>query len=741
MTEFSKFHNPYDFSNPVLDIDVFAGREKELQEIRYYLEQAKTAPQPINLALLGQRASGKTSLLNITEIEGNLRNFCTVRIDLDEGDAETQFAFFYKLFDGLLLAACEFGAFGGIHGKTYDTYLNVINAYKIPENSSFCPFIFPTQYAKAMSSDNINMSLSDNSYKRDLRAIQKELNKPVLLLFDECNVLSQSRVHLEKIRNIFMNLPGYMLVFTGTPDLFPVIDQIFSPIIRQFKKINIVEFETKEETKDCVRKPLEKLGILPEEIFDVETYRDVSEIHDLSGGRPYEIQLICHFLFRRIQKKQSTKMKLNLSVLEEVRRELENFQDISTRPILSKIRNLNKKQLQALKLLTASCKNANFEQLWTIEYVFNAEINWSRNDLEQEYQYLLKESIIRFHNEGNEIDFNGDDFDKIYAKYLARERKVSLGLSNRPLELLIDMKIDFVKKDIEGLKQIELFLVSSTGNLRNLLWNNMSLNNDDVFDDPALGIPLYKAMLDYRDNETIPVVSVKFDLDWLKVKFWYYPEKPSFINAIDDLIQKLAVIKARTHEINGDLTIELENVKLIPVEILTNKIQELYDEKYKNILTSYHVRKVFIEYLHKNNSKEALFNCELAYYYSSSDIHIQINLSYLFLVNDNVDKAKNLLQTALQNGILDSELLALANYNMGIAEIKSSNVIASLEQINLCIEISQNLECSDRICLCLLIPKINNGQIIFAEVREKDLLEVACEARTNLEYWLKFSEN
>ncbi|MEH2318151.1 ATP-binding protein [Nostoc sp.] len=741
MTEFSKFHNPYDFSNPVLDIDVFAGREKELEEIRYYLEQARTAPQPINLVLLGQRASGKTSLLNITEIEGGLRNFCTVRIDLDEGDAETQFAFFYKLFDGLLLAACELGAFGGIEGKTYDTYLDVINAYKIPDNSSFCAFIFPTQYAKAMSCGNINMSLSDNSYKRDLRAIQKELNKPVLLLFDECNVLSQSRIHLEKIRNIFMNLPGYMLVFTGTPDLFPVIDQIFSPIIRQFKKVNLVEFETKEETNDCIRKPLEKLGIILEEIFDIETYRDVSEIHDLSGGRPYEIQLICHFLFRRIQNKQATRMKLNLSVLEEIRRELENFQDISTRPVLSKIRNLNKQQLQALKLLTASCKNANFEQLWTIEYLFNGEINWSKNVLEQEYQYLLKESIIKLHNQGIEIDFNGDDFDKIYAKYLAREGKVSLSLSNRPLELLIHIKIDFLKKDIEGLKQIELFLVSSTGHIRNSLWNSMSLNNEDVFDDPALGIPLYKAMLDYRNNETIPVVSVKLDLHWLKVKFWYYPEKPNFINAIDEFIEKLAVIKNRIHQINGDLTIELENLKLIPIELLSNKIQDLYHGKYNQILTNYHVQKTFVEYLDKNNSKEALFHGKLAYYYNSSDISIQINLSYLFLVNDDVDKAKELLQKALQNGISDSELLALADYNMGIAEIKSSNLIASLEQINLCIETSQNLECSDRICSCLLIPKINNGQIIFVEVRDKDLLEVACEARTNLEYWLKFSEN
>ncbi|MFM7406965.1 MAG: hypothetical protein ACKO3K_09965, partial [Cuspidothrix sp.] len=215
---------------------------------------------------------------------------------------------------------------------------------------------------------------------------------------------------------------------------------------------HIVEFESKEETKQCIRKPLEKLGILPEEIFDSETYRDVSEIHDLSGGRPYEIQLICHFLFKRLQNKQATKMNLNISVLEEVRKELENFQDISIRPILSKVRNLNKKQLQSLSLLTKCCQKANFEQIWCIEYLFHGESNWTKDSLEKEYQYLLNEKIIKLHNEEKHIDFNGDDFDRIYAKYLAREQKVSLLLSNRPLGFLVDREIDLLRKDIEGLK-------------------------------------------------------------------------------------------------------------------------------------------------------------------------------------------------------------------------------------------------------------------------------------------------
>jgi Cdc6-like AAA superfamily ATPase len=62
--DFSKLHNPFDFANPVIDPKLFAGRKNELEDIEYYLNHAKSAPRAINLALIGDRASGKTSLLN-----------------------------------------------------------------------------------------------------------------------------------------------------------------------------------------------------------------------------------------------------------------------------------------------------------------------------------------------------------------------------------------------------------------------------------------------------------------------------------------------------------------------------------------------------------------------------------------------------------------------------------------------------------------------------------------------------
>ena len=348
---YSELANPYDFANPVTKQTLLVGRSKELDEIKYYLNHAKTAPRPINLAVLGDRASGKTSILNITEIEARNRGFCVARVDLDEGDSHSELAFFLKIFDTTLTEVCSLGGYGGLSGRTYLTYRDMVDAYLVPDDLTFCPFVFPLQYAKAMSANNPHAQLSDTIFKRDLAAIRDETQKPVVIVFDECDVLAQSRVHLEKLRNIFMNTPGYLLVMTGTPALFPLMDDVFSPIVRQFKKISIGPFGETRDTETCIKRPLQDVGEFDlTALFDFDNVDQLEEIHDLTGGRPYEIQLLCHVLFRRVQEGRDSKMVLTLDVLDDLLKELETGQDLTNRPTLNVIRNLEPEALAALRV-------------------------------------------------------------------------------------------------------------------------------------------------------------------------------------------------------------------------------------------------------------------------------------------------------------------------------------------------------------------------------------------------------
>ena len=741
--DLSKLNNPYDFANPVSDVDLFVGRKDELEEIKYYLNHAKTAPRPINIALLGKRASGKTSLLNMCEIEAKKRGFCTVRIDLDEDDAKTQLVFFYKIFDGIFSSVCESGKFEGKVGKTYDTYLDIVYTYKIPEDKTFCPFLFPLQYAKAMGSGNINVPLSDHSYKNDLIKLQSEINCPIVLLFDECNVLANSRVHLEKIRNIFMNTPGYMLVFTGTPDIFPVMDDVFSPIVRQFKKINVGAFKEKEETEGCIKKPLERLGNKVEEIFDFETYIDVNEIHDLSGGRPYEIQLICHMLFRRVQDKRAKKMKLNLSVLEDVRKELETSQDITIRPVLKKILNLKGNQLSAINLLCACDGHATFEQIWTIEYIFNGEKLWRKDSLNKELQYFINEGILK--SEDNIIKFAGDDFDKIYTKYFAREQKIHLNFPEFPLEKFWLIRLKSFLRPIESLSEIIPWFFELNVNINidiNKIYSDMiskSLDDDIFVESPPIIQHLYFLMIKYRDKEAIHIFEITLTFPWLNICSWYYPENPNDTVLINDSLDMLKSIKERVIKIGGDLIVEKKELSIIPIEGIAQKIEKTANEKLRNLLADSHNFNMVNEYIGKSNIEEALFNANLSYRYNSNpEPETSNNLGYIFMSVGDLDKARCLLEKALKNYKETKGLgLALANYNLGILEAKCGNFDEALAKINACIDELKDVYKKERKCGCLLIPRIENSELKYEEVRaQPDLLEIAVGAKKNLENFL-----
>ena len=179
-----------------------------------------------------------------------------------------------------------------------------------------------------------------------------------------------------------------MLVLTGTPDLSLSWTRFSRRSSVSSKKSRSERFKDRGETRDCIRKPLEKIGISDAtEIFDFETYRDVREIHDLTGGKPYEVQLLCHVLFRRVQEKRAKQMKLDLSLLEDVRSELENTQDIQRLPktVYEKIGVHEQTASPALAVLTAG---GNFG-LWTWQFANKyilEMVGWNEEEIMNQFQ-------------------------------------------------------------------------------------------------------------------------------------------------------------------------------------------------------------------------------------------------------------------------------------------------------------------------------------------------------------------
>lgn len=750
--DFAKLHNPFDFANPVIDPQLFAGRKSELEDIEYYLNHAKSAPRAINLALIGDRASGKTSLLNMIEAGAKQRAFCTVRIDLDESDAETQLIFFLKLFDGILTAACKEGAFQGIQGKTYDTYRDMVDAYEIPEDRMFCPFIFPMQYSKAMSKGNNSASVSD-AYRDDISLIQAELKKPIAILIDECDVLTHSRVHLEKLRNIFMNISGFFLVFTGTGAFFPLINDVFSPIVRQFKKINVKPFESENETRDCIEKPLRRLGIQTQDFFDVETYSEIDAIHNLSGGKPYEIQLICHQLFKRVQQGKASRLQLSIDVLDDVLEELKSLQDVDIRPVAQQIRGLTKEELSALGILLFSNKHATFEQVWYLESIFKENTVWTKETLKDKLDLLISKGIINVEN--NILSFSGDDFDKLYCKYYSRKQDAAVSINDLPFSARLRMGIDlYVRKRLpnfdineshhEYMDEVDLEkLVSDFDNQKfEFFEKNIELANI-----------LYRANANNQDLKEFPLIIMSLKSQWEKLQVLYTVENSLHeapLETYQDEFERIFKhIKEKSYESGTEISIKVFLVQTTSLDNVATKVISLNSQRLLSSISSFHMMEMYKCYTELQDLDGAKYHGDLAIHFQPQpdDPGSANNLGYLFVSVGELDKALTLFETANNNLIslpegmpriineLWGNIDALVHYNLGIVYAMKNDFEKSLEYLKTSIDELQSR--GNRKCACLFVPEQVEKDLLFSEVLEPDLLETAKSSMLIIESHMK----
>lgn len=409
--------NPYDFGRPVRDPSLFAGRQKELEEIDYYLELSK-GDQPVyhNLALIGPRSVGKTSLLNMIEHVSKKKGMLAVKVSLNEEISTNEVQFFKEIFDNLVTKGAKKGMFGGIRGKTYKLFRKAIDLLDI---SAEIPFLFGTAYIGLKKGEKT--TLSQQVLIHDLTKVYEEAKKneisTIVLLFDECDLLSKNKTLLQKIRNVFSDLDGYILVFCGTEKMFPDMSDVFSPIPRLFKRIDVTNFHSVNETKDCILKPLTKKE------RKVVNPSSIAEIHQISQGNPYEVQLLSHFIYRQFKERHASNIALNVEALDNILNELDRLRTREHHKVANKIRRLIHPDGLRTVLATLEFPDATVEQLSSF-LVFSELDSVELKDISSRvefYKFMISgfvSSIIKKDDQGC-LSFAGDSFDVLYLKHFA----------------------------------------------------------------------------------------------------------------------------------------------------------------------------------------------------------------------------------------------------------------------------------------------------------------------------------
>jgi tetratricopeptide (TPR) repeat protein len=433
-----KYRNPYDFISPIRDPKLFAGRHGELEEIEYYLKLSKSEkPAYFHFALVGPSFAGKTSFLNIIECTARDSGCLAVKISLNKETVQNDVLFFKEVFDGILTKGAEKGLYGGITGSVYRAYRKVVDRLDTKAEAKI-PFLHGSAYIGFKKKRN--RGISQKVLLHDLEEIRREAQKKhiptLVLLFDEGDLLAHNKVLLQKIRNALMQVEGYVLGFSGTENMFSSMSNVFSPLPRFFKRINVENFQNVKETEECLLKPLNDEE---KRAFDRAC---IGEIHAITHGTPYEINLIAHYMYRKWKEGKNRHIALTSEVFDDVLKEIERFRKGGRFDIASKVKGYGEDLLEvlvsSLEFPHASKKGlAEYLLLEEMETIKPKDIHTKKSMTMDLIRQLKKDHVLS--EEDTKLRFKGGPFDLLYLKYLCASKGVMdtkeffMGSSENPI--------------------------------------------------------------------------------------------------------------------------------------------------------------------------------------------------------------------------------------------------------------------------------------------------------------------
>jgi hypothetical protein len=84
---------------------------------------------------------------------------------------------------------------------------------------------------------------------------------------------------------------------------------------------------------------------------------------------------------------------------------------------------------------------------------------------------------------------------------------------------------------------------------------------------------IYTMMISFRDQETIPVISISPSLAWLNIRLSYRIEGSIDPDTFEKGMHQIKLLAVRVEEVGGKLEIEREDIPVISHKILAEKVE------------------------------------------------------------------------------------------------------------------------------------------------------------------------
>jgi hypothetical protein len=235
---------------------------------------------------------------------------------MNEYKAKSPGRFWHDLYQALALSMVRSGCWGGQQGPIYAELLRMLHSGR-PGSLELAVLQIPYVYSCHQGSID-GVDCPDALVVSDLEACLNELQvhglKGIAFLIDEADCLGTNVPLLQMFRNVFQIVERCSLVLAGTEAVFPALSEVFSPIPRQFHRLDVKPFSSIMGTMELVVRPLADglAGVVGPQ------WDTLSELHELCGGAPDELQLYCHHMYRLTEAKTSTRMELSPQVFRDV---------------------------------------------------------------------------------------------------------------------------------------------------------------------------------------------------------------------------------------------------------------------------------------------------------------------------------------------------------------------------------------------------------------------------------------
>ena len=408
MTIIQRPLNPYDWQGEVKDPRQFAGRRNELDEIMSEARRLGSPAQPtVCVAVVGPRRVGKSSLLLRVIENCSESGPLAVRIDLDEGLVADAWAFWREVL-GAVRSSIPISESLEARHETDDAYESAVS------RGARTLGLRVDDHAEREKSPG---RVPNDLLLADVEELQKSVvgrGRPgVLLLVDEAQWLHGNATLRSQLRRL-RDSSRIGIAFFGQQKLSELFSDQRSEFYNQAHVVRLENFSSLPDVSECALLPLEpSLRVLIDPLT-------IDYLVKLSRGKPNQIRLICHAIYKRFEKGIQQDLSISLEALQETLNLIRDDYSEEERALFEKIKDMESVDLEILHTLTEFpnwplTQIANLDESFRGEAFSEAALNRRIAGLNAKGKTFVSAGLVT--KESDVLSLKGDEYHALFFRF------------------------------------------------------------------------------------------------------------------------------------------------------------------------------------------------------------------------------------------------------------------------------------------------------------------------------------